>query len=79
MAADPELPDFHDLQLELIRLERAEADTARRHAIVSERHGAFPSDFTRAQERQLAANLAAIRGRIEVRQAQLLPIRRRLA
>jgi hypothetical protein len=79
MAADPELPDFHELQIELIRLERAEADMSRRHDVVSERLAAFPSDFTRAQERELAANLAALRSRIEHRNAQLLPIRRRLS
>jgi hypothetical protein len=76
MAAAPNLPDLDALALEYVQLEHRAEDLQRRHERVIERLTAFPSEFTAAQERALAAELDTLVARMRQIDAQLLPIRR---
>jgi hypothetical protein len=74
VAANP-LPDFHGLALELVRLERREADLARRLEKVQDRAGAFPTPFVARQAAAMQWEHRAMVERIFELQALLVPAR----
>lgn len=75
MAAD-ELPDFDELSIELVRLERRRPELLRQLERAEERAGAFPSSFGMREVRRLRLELEAMLVRIDELDAQLLPLRR---
>jgi hypothetical protein len=75
MAAAPELPDFGALALELIQLEHRANDLRRQHTRIVDRLATFPNEFTAAKERELAAELRELIGRMRRIEAQLRPLR----
>ena len=75
MAAD-ELPDFDELSIELVRLERRRPELLKQLERAEERAGAFPSSFGMREVRRLRLELEAMLVRIDELDAQLLPLRR---
>jgi hypothetical protein len=75
MAADA-LPDFDELALELVRLERRESELARRLDRAEERAGQFPSSFAMREVRRLRLERQAMLERMEELDTLLLPLRR---
>ena len=75
MAAD-ELPDFDELALELVRLERRESEVARQLERAEERAGQFPSSFGMREVRRLRLERQASLDRMDQLHTLLLPVRR---
>ncbi len=75
MAAD-KLPDLDELSIELVRLERREAELERQLERVEERVGQFPSSFGMREVRRLKLEREAMLARMDELGALLLPLRR---
>jgi hypothetical protein len=75
MAAEPELPDYGALQVELAQLQTRFDELDRRHSRLEDRLVAFPNEFHRAQERVMADELVRIRGLMHRIEAQLINAR----
>jgi hypothetical protein len=75
MAADPELPDFDELVLERVQLQRRLRELERSHERLQLRLASFPNEVAAKQERRVASELAAVVARIDKIDATLVPFR----
>ena len=75
MAAEPDLPDYGELRVELDALRRRHDELDRRHARLQDRLVAFPNEFHQAQEQVMAAELERLRRLVLRVEAQLLTLR----
>jgi hypothetical protein len=73
----PDLPDFDELSVELVRLRHQQADLARRLEKAEERAAQFPSAFSRKELDELRADDVGLRARIAALEEQLRPVLRR--
>jgi BMFP domain-containing protein YqiC len=73
----PDLPDFDELAVELVRVRHQLDELARRLEKAEERAAQFPSDFSRRMLEELRAEDAALRTRIGELEEQLRPVLRR--
>ena len=71
-----ELPDYDDLALQLIQLERKEAEIERRLIRLQDRHGQFPNELTKRQFDELNTEHLRVRREINTIRARLVPIMR---
>ena len=74
--AAPHLPDYDQLLLELVQLERREPEVARRLTRAQDRNTAFPNEVTGRHVETLSAELDELRAAIAQLRAQLVPIMR---
>lgn len=77
MTSIPDLPDFDELAVELVRLRHQRADLARRLERAEERAAQFPSDFARKSLEELRTEDRSLRGRLSELEEQLRPVIRR--
>ncbi len=75
MAADPDLPDFDELVLERVQLQRRLRELERRLELLQQRLASFPNEVAVMQERRVATELAAVVARIDKIDATLVPFR----
>jgi hypothetical protein len=75
MAAE-ELPDLDELMIELVRLERREAELTKLLERVSERAAFFPNAFGAREVGRVTLERQALLDRIDEVKALLLPLRR---
>jgi hypothetical protein len=75
MAADPDLPDFDELVLERVQLQRRLSELEQRHELLQQRVETFPNEVTVMQERRVASELAEVVARIDKIDATLIPFR----
>jgi hypothetical protein len=70
----PDLPDFDELSVELVRLRHQQADLARRLEKAEERSAQFPSAFSQRELDELRAGDLGLRARIAALEEQLRPV-----
>ncbi len=70
------LPDFDELAIERVRLERREPEIKRELERAEHRAGAFPSSFAMREVRKLRLERQTMLDRIDELNALLLPLRR---
>jgi hypothetical protein len=75
MAASPELPDFHELLIELDQLERREREVSALRRRLHDRLNAFPNEVTAERERQISAERRELHREIDLLRARLAPFR----
>jgi len=73
----PDLPDFDELAVRLVRLRHAQAGLARRLEKVEERAAQFPTEFSRRTLEELRAEDARLREEIAELEERLRPVLRR--
>lgn len=77
--ATQELPDFDELLVELVRLEREELELSTvRQKLHDRLDSGFPNEVTLKRERQVSDERLALHRRIADLRAQLAPVMRRL-
>jgi BMFP domain-containing protein YqiC len=73
----PDLPDFDELALELVRVRHQQTELARRLEKAEERAAQFPSEFSHRTRDELRAENASLAARIAELEEQLRPGLRR--